>query len=383
MDLKPYFDAVDFSAYPEKSRLNWKQTLGAVIEKNTQALNESTLAKVEVALIGLPFETLENSCVHNSVADSIRAELYQLAVPGKLNIIDLGNLKEAQSHKGNYLALRDIVDYLTEINISCLLLGGSQDFSYGVCQAFRNNKMFSFSVVDAFLDVKKGVESFQSDNYLSRIFSKQPGIFGFNLLGYQRHYVPDQLFSKTKGVGNHLGLGQLHGNPLLAEPVFRNSDFVSFDFGTLKFSETYGKQKLPNGLYSEDICQLARYAGLSTRLKVLGIFEVQEDAGLTGVNIQLAAQAAWYFLEGMIQQSPVKPEDQEGFIIHKVEVWQVETPLVFYENKENGQWWMQLQSFDNSFLYFACSEQDFIDASLNEIPEMWLKYVQKIDEILK
>ncbi|MCE4563889.1 hypothetical protein INQ51_06160 [Maribellus sp. CM-23] len=383
MDLKPYFDAVDFSAYPEKSRLNWKQTLGAVIEKNTQALNESTLTKVEVALIGLPFETNENSCVHNSVADSIRAELYQLAVPGKLNIIDLGNLKEAQSHKGNYLALRDIIDYLTEINISCLLLGGSQDFSYGVCQAFRNNKMFSFSVVDAFLDVKKGVESFQSDNYLSRIFSKQPGIFGFNLLGYQRHYVPDQLFSKTKGVGNHIGLGQLHGNPLLAEPVFRNSDFVSFDFGTLKFSETYGKQKLPNGLYSEDICQLARYAGLSTRLKVLGIFEVQEDAGLTGINIQLAAQAAWYFLEGMIQQSRMKPEDQEGFIIHKVEVWQVETPLVFYENKENGQWWMQLQSFDNSFLYFACSEQDFIDASLNEIPEMWLKYVQKIDEILK
>ncbi len=383
MDLKPYFDAVDFSAYPEESRLSWKQTLGAVIEKNTQALNESTLAKVEVALIGLPFETLENSCVHNSSADSIRAELYQLAVPGKLNIIDLGNLKEAQSHKGNYLALRDIVDYLTEINISCLLLGGSQDFSYGVCQAFRNNKMFSFSVVDAFLDVKKGVESFQSDNYLSRIFSKQPGIFGFNLLGYQRHYVPDQLFSKTKGVGNHLGLGQLHGNTLLAEPVFRNSDFISFDFGTLKFSETYGKQKLPNGLYSEDICQLARYAGLSTRLKVLGIFEVQEDAGLTGVNIQLAAQAAWYFLEGMIQQSRMNPEDQEGFIIHKVEVWQVETPLVFYENKENGQWWMQLQSFDNSFLYFACSEQDFIDASLNEIPEMWLKYVQKIDDILK
>lgn len=383
MDLKPYFDAVDFSGYPEKSRLNWKQTLGAAIEKNTLALNESNLAKVEVALIGIPFETQENSFVYTIVPDSVRNELYQLTVPGKLNIIDLGNLKEAQSHKGNYLALRDIVDYLSELNITCLLIGGSQDFSYGVCEAFRNDKLFSFSVVDAFLDVKKGVESFQSDNFLSRIFSKQPDIFGFSLLGYQRHYVSDQLFSKVKGVGNHIGLGQLHGDLSLAEPVFRNSDFVSFDFGTLKFSETFGKQKLPNGLYCEDICQLTRYAGLSTKLKAIGIFEVQDAVDSNGINVQLAAQAAWYFLEGVIQQSHVKPEGKEGFVIHKVEVWQVETSLVFYENRENGQWWMQLQSFDNSFLYFACSEQDFIDASLNEIPEMWLKYVQKIDEILK
>ncbi|MFV0591911.1 MAG: hypothetical protein ACK5M7_11050 [Draconibacterium sp.] len=383
MDLKPYFDAVDFSSYPEKSRLSWKQTLGAVVEKNTLALNDANLAKVEVALIGIPFETIENSCISNSVPDTIREELYQLAVPGKLNIIDLGNLKEAQSHKGNYLALRDIVDYLSELKIVCLLLGGSQDFSYGVCQAFGEDKMFSFSVVDAFLDVKKGVKSFQTDNYLSRIFSKQPDLFGFNLLGYQRHYIPDQLFEKIKGVGNHLSLGELHGNISLAEPIFRNSDFVSIDFGTLKFSETYGKQKLPNGLYSEDICQLARYAGLSTRLRVLGMFEIQEDTGSCGVNVNLAAQAAWYFLEGHIQQSHMKPQDQEGFIIHKVEVWQVETPLVFYENKENGQWWMQIQSSDNSFVYLACSEQEFIDASLNEIPEIWLKYVQKIDEILK
>jgi len=197
MDLKPYFDAVDFSGYPEKSRLNWKQTLGAAIEKNTLALNESNLAKVEVALIGIPFETQENNCVYISVPDSVRNELYQLIVPGKLNIIDLGNLKEAQSHKGNYLALRDIVDYLSELNITCLLIGGSQDFSYGVCQAFRNDKLFSFCVIDAFLDVKKGVESFQSDNFLSRIFSKQSDIFGFSLLGYQRHYVPDQFFSKV------------------------------------------------------------------------------------------------------------------------------------------------------------------------------------------
>ncbi len=382
MDLKHYFDAVDFSAFAADSRLNWKHTLGASIEKYTQSLNETNFAKTEVVIVGLPFETVENECSFTKVSDSIREELYQLSGLGKLKVADLGNLKQAQSHKGNFLSLRDVVDYLSEMGVKCLILGGSQDFSYGVCQAFQNDKMFSFSVVDAFLDVKKGVESHQHDNYISRIFSAQAEVFSFNLVGYQRHYIPDIYFSKLKGVGTHIGLGQLREDLLLAEPVFRNSDFVSFDFGTLKHSDGGGKP-LPNGLHSEEVCQLARYAGLSKRLKVAGFFEVRETKGGASLSADLAAQAAWYFLEGVQQQDPLNPEDHEGFVVHKVEVWQVETPLVFYENAENGQWWMQLQAKDNSFVYLACSEDEYIEASRNEIPEMWLKYVQKIDEILK
>jgi formiminoglutamase len=383
MELKHYFDAVDFNGFMANSRFNRKYALGSAIEKNTLALADNNLSKVDVALIGLPLETVDNDTIRTAVPDRIRKELYQLAGLGKLNVIDLGNLKQAQSHKGNYLALRDIVDYLTEMKITCLVLGGSQDLSYGICEAFQNNKFFTFSVVDAFLDIKKGSEGYQPDNYLSRIFSSHPSIFGFNLIGYQRHYVPDKLFSKVKGVGTHIGLGQLRNDLVAAEPAMRNSDFVSFDFGTLRYSEAFGKHRLPNGLFADEVCQLARYAGLSQRLKVCGMFEVTDQQDSVGINVQLAAQAAWYFLEAVTQRAQERPEDQDGFVIRKVEVWQVETPLVFYENSENGQWWMRLQAHDNTFVYLACSEDDFIDASRNEIPEIWLKYVQKIDELLK
>jgi len=383
MDLTHYFDPVDFSVYVENTRLKWKHTLGACIEKNTLALNEKNLGKVDVAIVGIPYETQGADFVQSNVADLVRVQLYNLANPGKFNVIDLGNLKPAQSQKGNFLALRDVIDYLTELKITALLIGGSEDFSYGICQAFRNDKFFSFSTIDACLDVKNHVESYQPDNYLSRIFSSQPNVFQFNLIGFQRHFVPDEAFSNLKGIGNHLGLGELHEDLALAEPLFRNSDFVSIDFATLKYADSHGKKKLPNGLSGEDICQLTRYAGMSRRLKALALFEINDSHKSSGINVALAAQAAWYFLEGVGLRTHLDPAKQEGFTIHKVEVWQVETPLVFFQNNETGQWWMQLQVADESLHYLACSEQDFLDATYNEIPEIWLKYVQKIDEILK
>ncbi|MFN2128779.1 MAG: hypothetical protein ACK2TU_13050, partial [Anaerolineales bacterium] len=101
------------------------------------------------------------------------------------------------------------------------------------------------------------------------------------------------------------------------------------------------------------------------------------------LNSSQAAEVAWYFIEGVAQRSYKHPDQEDGFIIHKVEVWQIETPLVFYEDSTTGRWWMRLQSIGNTFVFMACSEQDYEAASHNEIPEIYLKYVQKIDEILK
>jgi hypothetical protein len=42
-----------------------------------------------------------------------------------------------------------------------------------------------------------------------------------------------------------------------------------------------------------------------------------------------------------------------------------------------------VQAINNETRYFACSEKDYEVASGNEIPELWLKYVQKTDEIAK
>ena len=48
-----------------------------------------------------------------------------------------------------------------------------------------------------------------------------------------------------------------------------------------------------------------------------------------------------------------------------------------------SRWWMQIETTEKKKLYFACSEKEYQQASNNEIPEMWMKYIQKIDELLK
>uniref|UniRef100_UPI003217C705 arginase family protein n=1 Tax=uncultured Draconibacterium sp. TaxID=1573823 RepID=UPI003217C705 len=383
MDLQPYFDVVDFAGFTKDISYNWKYSLGANIEKHTLKFRNGNVKNIEIAIVGVPFVSKDNDCETTDVPDRIRKEIYQLAGQGKLNIIDFGNLKQASSHKGNYLALRDVVDYLNELGAVTIILGGSQDFSYGVSQAYRNNKFFSFCSVDAFLDVKKGKEAFDPTNYLSRIFNSQPNVFQFSLLGYQSHYVPAEYFAKIRGINTNIRLGQLRDDITIAEPVFRNSDFLSFDFAALKHTDAPGERKLPNGLHSEEACQLAKYAGLSNRLNVVGLFGISSNVPDSEISVQLAAQMVWYFIEGYFNRSNVFPGEGDGFDVNKVEIAELNSPLTFYKNRKTNQWWIEVQSINNEITYIACDERDYNEACNNEIPDFWLKYIQKIDELLK
>lgn len=385
MDLHYYFKPVDFSEFHNSGHLNWKHTLGAVIERNSKSLLKTNLSKIQIAIIGIPFDSSNEKTFAPETPTKIRSELYQLAkLNAKLKIVDFGDLKPASSIRGNYQAVRDIVDYLNELNITTLIIGGSQDLSYGVCMAYKSKKYFSFSTLDAFLDVRKSKEKFNSSNYITRLFTNYPGLFQFNLIGYQNHYVASDSLNKIKSVNNHIRLGHLRDNLLMAEPVLRNTDFLSIDINSVKHSDAPGSARIvPNGLKSEEICQLAKYAGLSNRLKVVGIFDVVAKNDERNLTVKLAAQVFWYFLEGFVNRDGKKPDSQENNVKYKVEVEGVDNPLVFYKDTILGRWWMQIETTEKKKLHFACSEKEYQQASVNEIPELWIKYIQKIDAVLK
>lgn len=383
MNLFPYFDAVDFSQYANDLPFAWKNSMGATIEKNTVKLQEGRLKNIELAIVGVPFNSEHDDFKRTTTPDKIRRAFYRLAAVGKLNIIDLGDIKASTSHKGNYLALRDVVDYLSELDIVTIVLGGSQDYSYGICQAFSSDPFFSFSAVDAFLDIKKGVESISSTNYLSQVFKTMPDLFQFNLLAYQSHYVPDAYFKKTRGIGAHLRLGKLRDDMSAAEPILRNSDFLTFDMTALKHSEAPNSLNHPNGLYADEACQLMKYAGTSNRIKVFGLFGLNMGSEPDELAVNLAAQLVWYFVQGYLIRDKRKPDESDVYSAFSVEIPELSAPLVFYKNNDTGQWWIQVQAINNDIKYYACSERDYIEASNNEIPEFWLNYVQKTDEIVK
>jgi arginase family enzyme len=385
MNVHHYFNSVNFSSFYNTGHLSWKYSLGAVIEKNSQVFSAGNIRKLQIAIIGIPFDSRKDDTYSPEAPDKIRSELYQLSkFNHKINIADFGNLKPASSVKGHYKALRDIIDYFNELKIVTIIIGGSQDLSIGVCEAFTGDNYFSLSVVDAFLDVKKAQEPFDSTNYLSRLFKIQSHLFQFNLIGFQSHYLPIENLNKLRSVSNHLRLGVLRDDISIAEPVLRNTDFLSFDINSIKHSEAPGSLRItPNGLRSEEACQLAKYAGLSSRLKVFGLFDYITENDQNNLTAIIAAQIIWYFSEGFIKRNNEIPDSSESNVTYQVEVDTVDKPIVFIKNIISNQWWMQIETIEKSKLFFACSGKEYEQACNNEIPGLWLNYIQKIDEVLK
>lgn len=385
MDVRYYFEPVDFSAFYNSGHLGWKNSLGSVIEKNTISVTKENIGKLNVAIVGAPFDSRREADNLSEVPGKIRAELYQLSkFSNKFNVADFGDLKPASSVKGNYQALRDIVDYFNELKIVTVIIGGSQDLSVGICEAFKSDRYFSYSAVDSFLDVKQGKESFNSSNYLSRLFINLPELFQFNLIGFQSHYISPENLNKIKSVSEHVRLGNLRDNIAIVEPVLRNTDYLSFDVNSVKNSDAPGGMRsIPNGLRSEEACQLAKYAGISDRIKVFGVFDIVPENDIKNLTVKLASQLIWYFLEGYLNRDNESPEKNENNIMFQVEVENVDKPIVFFKNSITNRWWMQIETADKIKLHFACTEKEYEQASKNEIPEIWFNYIQKIDSLLK
>lgn len=379
MDISHYFEPIDYHAWHEGSIKNGTEK---ALDQNT-IVNQfpSDFSQTDVALFGVPFDNGNLRGDSAKSPDAIRKCLGKLAAPpGVEKFIDLGNLKPGKNRKANLLALRDVIEYLAEQNVVTIILGGSQELTVGICEAFKEERFFSLAVADAVLDVKKGVEKFDSSNFLSRIF-KNNQLFQFSLLGYQTHLFENRLFDKIAGVGHHFRLGKLREELKEVEPVLRNTDVFSFDFGALKCIDApANKQKNPNGLRSEEICQIAKYAGLSNKLKVFGLFEMIPHNDEFDLTSKLAAEIVWYFLEGVENRRSDEYLTGENKKIFQVEVDQLDNPIVFYHDYNQDKWWYEIRSAQGERAFLACSEKEYLQASANEIPDLWLSFVQKIDQ---
>ncbi len=379
MNLTDYFEPVDFSKLTATNLSLGKYGMRKAVEKFSETINKKSLAKTDVILMGVPVYNGKRQKRRAFSPDFIRSNFYQLAsLEPNLKITDLGNLKEAKSYKGTLLAIRDIVEYLREIDAVVVILGGSHDLTLGICDAFMNERFFWLSVVDAVLDVKKGKEVFNSQNFLTRLFRKFPHLFQFSLIGYQQHLTGEQLIKNTTDNCNHLRLGELRYDNKHAELLLRNSNVLSFDMGALKNSSISGtNQRRVNGLEGEEACQLAHYAGLSPRLSVFGLFETDNEKK-DGTASAIAGEIIWYFLKG------VSARKQSGTrTAYKVEIEGMDQPVVFRHERELNRWWFDVRSISGEIIEIACSEDEYKQAASNEIPERWLKFLQKMDNLPK
>jgi arginase family enzyme len=340
---------------------------------------------VDVAILGI--DEGSNSPGNHGCAlgpSFMRKYLYGLKENSRqLKILDLGNLL-GNTLKDKYFALQEAVMMLSQEGIPTLILGGSQEFTVPVVKGIAKVKDTPVvSIVDSLVNLSENSSDFSSQNFLSYLIQesalKKMRMYFLGLQKYfmgQAHhdFVCDHCFQVLR-------LGELRGELLKeAEPVFRDSDVVSFDASAIQYASMPAQMyPMPNGFSASEACQFSWYAGMSDCNKIFCIFEINPEMDGSNTGIFLGAQMAWHYLEGLCFRHKDYPlRDIESYTIFHVAMDELSEGLRFFYNPENQRWWVELPLNEGKQIV-ACSESDYRLVKNNEVPEKWWNLFAKSD----
>jgi len=342
------------------------------------------LDKVKIALIGV-LENRGSDIIIDEAEDLslIRKELYRL-FPGNWDatIADLGDILPGNSKEDTYFALRKVVSDLIKKGIIPVVIGGSQDLTYSLYRAYDElEQMVNLVAIDSKFDFGKEEELMSANSYLSQIIVDEPNnLFNFCNIGYQTYYnSQEEIDLVEKLFFDGYRLGEVSNNIAIAEPVFRDADIVSMDLTAVKSSDSGNFFSFePNGFNGKEICALARYAGISDKVSVFGIFNHYNSSK----ESVLIAQILWYFIEGFHYRSKEYPfGSRENYIKYSVPI--EEETLVFYKSDKTDRWWIEIPFVANGNnklkrnTLLPCSYEEYLGACNQELPERWWKAQRK------
>ena len=207
-------------------------------------------------------------------------------------------------------------------------------------------------------------------------------LFNYSNLGYQTFLnSQDEIDLMIKLYFDSYRLGTVTSDMSMVEPVLRDADLVSIDLKAVQ-GASMGQMfpDMPNGFNGREICAIARYAGLSDRVSVFGVFEYLYSQNAPSNT--LIAQMIWYFIEGMNYRVDEQlSERQNEFLHYTVPV--DDEMLSFYKSKKTARWWIEIPFLQHAntklkrHTLLPCTHQDYINACNQEIPERWYKARRK------
>jgi formiminoglutamase len=386
LDLNDYFIPVCIEK-PGFDILTGNSGFPHNISINTENNQVKDVRGFKVALFGVPDGRNSPDTGSADAPDIIRQQLYKLSrIPGKTRIIDLGNMRQGSTFNDTLAGLADIVTNLLREDILPLIIGGSSALVPAIDRSFSNlKKNYILAAVDPRIDYSNTPDIPESLSYLNNIMGNHKSTFSQYInIGYQTYLNDQQVLNRfIRRHSELIRIGDVRQAIYLTEPLFRDSDAAIFDISSVRQSDAPGTSvPSPNGFYGEEICLLSRYAGISDNLKVFGLFEVNPGLDIRFQTSGLAAQIIWFFLEGFSQkqyESPVLSDSKSGrFIKYHVRITDLEEDLIFVRSNLTERWWIELTDEKNSYIYVACSHDDYLKANRNEVPDRWVKASNRI-----
>lgn len=363
-----------------------KDILGNYIAKNSKEEGFPDLEGVNIAV----FDVRDGrGAVGNEEtvigADEIREELYQLYYGNwKVSIADLGTINQGSTISDTYFAVQETVAYLVKKNVVPIIIGGGQDLIYANYRAYNQlDQTVNIAVASPRFNFGSLEDEINSDSYLSKIILEEPcNLFNYANLGYQTFYNSQEEIGLIDSLSfEAFRVGELK-DITIAEPVMRDADMVAFDLGVLRGSEAPGNSKAnPNGLYGDDICALARYAGISDKVTSFGVYEYNKLFDVNKRTSKLVSQLIWYFIEGYSLRTNDYPYGtKEGYLKYMVP-FEGEI-ITFYQSDKSLRWWIQVDVLMSEkhkrHALVPCSYKDYLSAIDQKMPERWYNASKKL-----
>jgi len=377
MELNHYLDKFDVKLVG-KNKKNSFLLENFIVPLSTQI----DFSKKTIGLIGITEDRLpENKGTSNS-PDLIRKYLYALYYrPDFPQIIDFGNIKKGETLQDTEHAIQYVVNEMLSFNIIPFFFG-SKYFANTIFNVLsKNNSQLNVASVEPTLSLEINTDN--ENSYLEKIIlGKNKSLYNFSNIGFQSYFVSHKEIELIKNLNiNAYRLGFARTNLLEIEPIIRDSDFLIMDIAAVKQSDAPGNQNaMPNGFYSEEICQLAKFAGMANRIKVAGLFEVNPDFDFNDQTLKLSAQIVWHFIEGQSNWKNDQPQNDSNenfteFILH---ISGIDEEIIFLKNNISLRWWMKIPekfSKERGNQFVACSYNDYQKARNNEVPVRLLNYI--------
>jgi len=365
---------------------NWQSSqIGNAIKKHT-ANDFPEITAVKIAF----FSVAECEGTENKTTDfsSIREELYRLHFEDLPKVADLGNLQLIPSKKESFKQIEKVCATLLENDIIPLVIGGGQDISYAIYKAYVSiGKIITFTATDCIFDLGAEEDKIHSHSYLSKMIAYQPNhLFNYCNIGYQSYFEsPAAIEMLDKIHFDTYRLGFVKANLFEAEPILRNTDFLSFDLSAISSSVSSANVYAgPNGFDGAESCTIMRYAGLSDKVTSCGIFEYNNALDNAGQTAKLVAQMFWYFLQGFKQRKNELNPNLNECTKYTVSFDDGVNEVVFYKSNKTGRWWIGVpfstsEKEKNVNYFVACSYRDYEQSNQGEPPERWMKTFRKLN----
>ena len=309
--------------------------------------------------------------------DAIRKAFYQSYYWHKdIQIADLGNIVEGETPADTYAALLTVLKELNELDKEVILLGGSHDITLQQYLVHKQKEeIIDITVLDMLADVESN-SNLKYENHLLEALTTTPNfVRNFSLVGFQSYYVNPNVIETLDRFGfDCLRVGKAREKMNEIEPILRMSNVCSIDINAIRFSDAPANRTgSPNGFYGDEMCKITRYAGMSKKLKSLGIYGYQPKYDKDHISAKLIAQMLWYYIDGMLfAQGEATMDNADAYLEYNISF--TDQDILFKKSKNTNRWWMQIAA--NQFT--PCTYEDYLEACKNQVPERWLREQERL-----